>query len=94
MVYSEKMKKWIHDIRVIQFSSKQVWLNYKERIMNVNHTRLIPQPEANDNNGVSSLLKRHFPLNSKQQPNILITQIVQPNDKRCESATFNLGKAK
>lgn len=94
MVYSEKMKKWISNIRVVQLSSKQVWVNYNNRVIKVSRTQVLPQPLGEGNNGISSLLKRLYPLNSMPHPNILLTEVLQPNDERCESEAFDLAKAK
>lgn len=94
MVYSEKKRRWIQDIRIVQLSSKQAWINYKNRIIKVGQTQVIPQPSGGENNGIANLLQNLYPLNSKSHPNILLTEILQPNDPRSESPEFSLAKTK
>lgn len=94
MVYSEKKKKWIHGIRIVRLSAKQVWINYDSRIINVSRTQVIPQPTASEGTGISSLLKTLSPLNSKPLSNVLLTGILPYNDARSESPEFDLAKVK
>lgn len=93
MVYSEKKKQWIKDLRIVQLSSKQVWINYNNRIIKVSCTQVIPQPLPDEDTGISNLLRRLAPLNSKSHPSILVTEVLPSNDPRGNSPDFDHAKA-
>lgn len=78
----------------MQISSKQVWINNGSRIFKLCISHVIAQPSDEEANAVSTLLKRLSPLNSQPLPHILLTEILKPNDQRCESSQFDLSKAK
>lgn len=94
MAYSEKKRKWIRDIRAMQLTEKQVWINYNNKVIKFSRTQVIPQPLEEENTPISELLKQLAPFNSKSHPNILLTEILQPNDLRIESPDFDLAKTK
>lgn len=94
MVYSDKQAKWVKDIRIVQVSSKQVWINYNGRIIKVNRTQVVPQPRNQQDSAIARLLRKLSPLNSQPFPNILLTEILTPNDQRGDSPAFDLAKAK
>lgn len=64
----------------------------------------MPQPYDTDTSSVSQLPKQLSPLNSnpirivvvdlRQVPHILLTEILKPNDSRCETSDFDIAKAK
>lgn len=93
-VFSEKQKKWVEGIRLVQLSSKQAWVNYRNRIFKVSRAQVIPHKRSDDQSGIAELLRMLSPLNSQSHPNILLTEILQPNDNRAESPGFELAKAK
>lgn len=93
-MYSEKQGKWIEDIRIVQLSSKQVWVNYNGRVIKVHRSQVVPQLDGHNDSAIARLLRKLSPLNSQPFPNILLTEILAPNDKRGESPIFDLAKAK
>lgn len=94
MAYSENHNKWVDDLKVVRVSGKQVWINTGRRIYKLNKSHIIPQPGDDRRNAVSNLLKHLSPLNSQPLPHVLITEVLQPQDPRCDSSHFDLAKAR
>lgn len=92
MVFSEKQRKWIRDLLILQLSSKQVWISTGKRVRKVSQTHVVPQVRAEDQSGIAQLLKPLSPLNAQSYPNILLTEILTPSDPRGNSKAFDLAK--
>lgn len=45
MVHSETRKKWIKELNVSHISDKMVWVSDNNRINNLDHKHVLPQPE-------------------------------------------------
>lgn len=94
MAYSEKQRRWVKDLKVVRVANKQIWINNGKRVFNLGKPHVVPQPCNADVRNISSLLRRLSPLNSHPLPHILLTEILKPNDPRCESIKFDEAKAK
>lgn len=94
MAYSEKQKKWVRDMKIVDIISKKVWVNYRKMVFKLNMSHVVPQPSDDDTTSISKLIKRLSPLNYYPLPYILVTEILPPNDPRCKSSQFDLAKAK
>lgn len=78
----------------MQLSSKQAWINYNKRIIQVSRTQFISQKAEKEETVISTLLKKLSSLSSNQHPNVLLTKVLKPSDPRGELYDFDLAKPK
>lgn len=74
MGYNEKERKWKQRLLVLDVNGKQVWVNYGNRIVKQNITRMFPSFVDNGGQEVILLLKSLSSFAAGEPPGILLTE--------------------
>lgn len=83
LAYTEKERRWIPNLIVVNVHEKPAWVNTGTRVVRLHIARLLPEV-ADDDDGKETrkLLKAMSVFSTGGPSNILITEVLRPNEPR------------
>lgn len=82
LAYSERERKWIRNLRVVEVDGKHACINTGTRVVKLQIATILLNVTNNDDNEVVSLLKEINIFSTGGPPKILIIEVLKPNNPR------------